>query len=100
MTNSQQVASIAALSSSFLAGFEKTTGHDICAVAKVQRICAKQTIHAAGCQATHLFLLHSGQARLYHLTKQGESVLIAWLVPGDVTGLGAILETKTTYMAT
>jgi CRP-like cAMP-binding protein len=37
---------------------------------------------------------------LYHPTKQGELVLLAWLVPGDVTGLAAILEIQPPYMAT
>jgi CRP-like cAMP-binding protein len=93
-------ASIAALSSSFLAGLEETTTHDILAAAKIQRISAKQTIHTLGCPGTHLFLIQSGQGRLYHLTKHGELVLIAWLVPGDVTGLAAILEIPPPYMAT
>jgi CRP/FNR family transcriptional regulator len=35
----------------------------------------------------------------YHLTKQGESVLLLWLVPGDVIGLAALLKSPSIYRA-
>ena len=47
-----------------------------------------------------MFLVQSGRARYYHLTKHGEVVLLARLVPGDVIGLVALLRTQSTYMAT
>jgi CRP/FNR family transcriptional regulator len=47
-----------------------------------------------------LLLVQSGRARYYHLTKQGEIVLLAWLVPGDVIGLVALLKSPSAYMAT
>lgn len=89
----------AARPSSFLAGLEQPATQTILAAAKVRRISAKQQITSRGHRATHFFLIQRGQARFYHLTKQGESVLLAWLVPGDVIGLVALLNSPLAYMA-
>jgi CRP/FNR family transcriptional regulator, nitrogen oxide reductase regulator len=85
--------------SNFLAGLEKRVMHAILAAAQIRRISAKHIITAEGDRATHLFLVQSGQARFYHLTKQGELVVLAWLVPGDVIGLVALLTSPLAYMA-
>ena len=47
-----------------------------------------------------LFLVQSGRARYCHLTKKGELVVLAQLVPGDVIGLLTLLKSPSTYMAT
>lgn len=93
-------AAITALSSRFLSGIDKTAIDAILAAARVRRFSADQPITTGGCRATHLYLLQSGQARFYHVTKSGDLVLLAWLVPGDVIGLVATLETPPPYMAT
>ncbi len=72
----------------------------ILAAAQIRRISAKHNIASGGHRATHLLLVQSGRARYYHLTKQGEIVLLAWLVPGDVIGLVALLKSPSAYMAT
>ena len=99
MVNSRS-PSIAALSSSFLAGLERPAAHTILAAAQIQRISAKRNISTEGSRATRLFLVQRGRARLYHLTKHGDLVLLARLVPGDVFGLVAILKHSPPYMAT
>ncbi len=93
-------ASTAALSSSFLAGLEPPATHAILSAARIRRISAGQKISTEGYRATHFFLLQKGQARFYHLTKQAELVVLAWLMPGDVTGLVAILKSPPPYMVT
>ena len=70
--------------SNLLAGLEQPATHSILAAAQIRRISAKQNIVTEGDRATHLFLVQSGRARFYHLTKQGELVLLSWLVPGDL----------------
>ncbi|MFY9843916.1 MAG: Crp/Fnr family transcriptional regulator [Terriglobales bacterium] len=90
----------AAASSSFLTGIEQPALHAILAAGKVRRISAKRNITTGGHQASHLFLVRSGRVHYYHLTKQGESVLLAWMVPGDVIGLMALLKGPSAYMAT
>ena len=99
MVNSRS-ATIATLSSSFLVGLERPAADAILAAARIQRISAKNNISTEGCRASHLFLVQSGRARFYHLTKQGKLVLLAWLVPGDVIGLEAALKRSPPYMAT
>jgi CRP-like cAMP-binding protein len=99
MIHSPSVLTIAS-SSSFLTGLEEPAIRAIVAAAKMQRISAKHNIVTGGQQATRLFLVQSGQVQYYHLTKDGESVLLAWMVPGDVVGLTALLNSPSAYMAT
>ncbi len=98
MINSRSALAVAK-SSRFLAGFEETATLAILADAKIRRFSAKHKIVSKGHQATHLFLVQSGQVHYYHLTKQGESVLLARLVPGDAIGLSALLKGPSTYRA-
>jgi len=99
MVNSRS-ASITALSSSLFAGLERSAACAILATAQIQSISAKHTISKEGDRATRLFLVQSGRARCYHLTEKGKLVLLAWLLPGDVTGLVATLKSPPPYMVT
>jgi CRP-like cAMP-binding protein len=99
MINSRSVLP-ATRSSIFLKGLEEPAAQAILAGAQIRRISAKHNITSGGHRATHLFLVQSGRVHYYHLTKQGESVLLAWLVPGDVIGLVALLKSPSDYMAT
>ena len=98
MINSRSALAVAK-SSRFLAGFEEAATHTVLADAKIRRFSAQHNIASKGHRATHLFLIQSGQAHYYHLTKQGESVLLARLVPGDAIGLSALLKSPSTYRA-
>lgn len=93
-------SSVAAVSSSFFAGLDQSATDSLLAVAKSRRITAKHEIVIGGHKATHLFLIQSGQVTYSHITEKGESVLLAWLVPGDVIGLMAMLKNPPAYMAT
>lgn len=90
----------AAESSSFLTGLDQPALQTVLAAARTRRISAKDNITTGGQPASHLFLVQSGRVRFYHLTKQGDVVLLARLGPGDVFGLVALLKTKSAYMAT
>jgi CRP-like cAMP-binding protein len=90
----------ATVRSKLLAGLEQPARQSILAAAQIRRISAKQNIVTEGDRATHLFLVQSGRVRFYHLTKQGRSVLLASLRPGNVIGLVAMLESPFSYMAT
>jgi len=84
----------------FLTGLEPSAVQAILAAGQVRRVPAKHNITSGGSEATHLYLLQSGRARYYHLTRHGEAVLLAWLASGDVIGLVALLKTSCTYMGT
>jgi CRP/FNR family transcriptional regulator, nitrogen oxide reductase regulator len=99
MNNSRSALAIGTRSS-FLAGLEQPAERAILAAAQIRRIPAKRNVTTGGEKATHLFLLKQGQINYHHLTKQGQSVLLGWLVPGDVIGLGALLKNTFAYMAT
>ena len=99
-TLSYRAAAITALSSRFLSTLDKTTVDTILGAAEIRNFSAHQDITTGGDRATRLYLLQRGQARFYHVTKSGELVLLAWLLPGDVIGLVALLETPPPYMAT
>src|SRR6266851_4286460 len=86
--------------SSFLTGLEQPATQAILAAAQIRRISAKHSITTGGHRATHLLLVRRGQVNYYHLTEEGESVFLAWLVPGDVIGLVALLKSPSAYMAT
>jgi CRP-like cAMP-binding protein len=99
MINSRS-ALAAVRASNFLADLEQPAMHAILAAAQTRRISAKHNITTKGDRATHLFLVQSGRARFYRLTKQGGLVLLASLVPGDVIGLVAMLKSPFPYMET
>jgi CRP-like cAMP-binding protein len=87
-------------SSGFLTGLEHTATQAILSAAQIRRIATRRQIITGGHRATHFFLVQSGRVQYYHLTKEGESVVLAWLVPGDVIGLMALLKSPSAYMAT
>ena len=96
MMNSRSASGSASI---FLAGLEPAGMRAILDAAKIQRVSARQTITTKGQQATHFFLVQSGHARYYPLTKQGELVLLARLVPGDAIGLMSLRKSPSAYMA-
>jgi CRP-like cAMP-binding protein len=88
----------AAVTSKLLAGLEQSAIESILATAQVREIAAKCTILSEGEPASHLFLLRAGQARYYKLTKAGNEILLQLLLPGDVFGLGTLLEHPPNYI--
>ena len=93
-------SSAACVSSGFLAGLEQSAARTILGAAEFRWVPAKHPITTGGHPASHTFLVQSGRARYCHLTKKGELVLLAQLVPGDVIGLSTLLKSPATYMAT
>jgi len=87
-------------SSGFLAGLEQSATCAILSAAEFRWVPAKHAITTGGQPASHTFLVQKGRARYCHLTKKGDLVLLAQLVPGDVIGLLTLLKNPSTYMAT
>jgi CRP-like cAMP-binding protein len=86
-------------SSTLFNDIEQSAMQAILGSAEIRHISAKGNITTGGDEASHLFVVQVGRAHYYHLTKQGESVLLAWLAPGDVIGLVAMLKARSTYVA-
>jgi CRP-like cAMP-binding protein len=82
----------------FFAGLKEGAVTTILSHSRSRRFEPGSTIIAGGDKATHLFLLKSGEAKYYRLTGTGEEVLLHLLVPGNVFGLGTILERPLAYV--
>jgi CRP-like cAMP-binding protein len=93
-------SSAACASSGFLAGLEQSAARTVLGAAECRWVPANHPITTGGHPASHTFLVQSGRARYCHLTKKGELVLLAQLLPGDVIGLLTLLKSPSTYMAT
>lgn len=63
-----------------------------------RKVPPNEVLIRAGEKATLLFLIHSGTAKYYRITRQGQELLLRWLVPGDVFGLGTMLKHPPDYM--
>jgi len=59
---------------------------------------AHHVIVNAGKPATRLFQLTKGTAKFYRVSKNGVEVLLWWLAPGDVFGVGALLARPWNYI--
>jgi CRP-like cAMP-binding protein len=84
----------------FLAGIGRNQLREILGAAKIRKISARHFILREGNPAAHLFILKSGHAKFYRLSRNGEEVLISELVPGDTFGLGTLLARPTPYIGT
>jgi CRP-like cAMP-binding protein len=84
----------------FLAGIGKTQYREILGGAELRKIDARHIIFREGDPPAHLYLLKSGRAKFYRLTRDGEEVLLAVLAPGNVFGLGTLLARPMPYIGT
>ena len=59
-----------------------------------------ELITRVGEKASHLFVLATGRAKYYRITKSGQELLLWWLRPGDVFGLATLLRDPPGYIGT
>jgi len=84
----------------FVSGVGKDQLSEILDAAHPRKSGAGKVIMREGARAAHLFLLKSGRARFYRLTRSGGEVLLSFLRPGDVFGLGTLLDHPARYIGT
>jgi CRP/FNR family transcriptional regulator, nitrogen oxide reductase regulator len=80
-----------------LAGIGEKDACKILDAATPAKLLANQMIVSGGEPATRLFLLRTGTVKYYRLTPSGDEVLLGWLVPGDVFGLGTLFSNPVAY---
>ena len=85
--------------SALLAGLGGDTVQTLVAAAQIRRLGPKVMLIAEGHRATHIFLIKKGNARFYRVTRSGDDVMLLWLAPGDIVGLGSLLAEHTNYLA-
>src|SRR6267142_1419336 len=69
----------------FLAGIGRKHLPEILAAAEIRKISARHVILREGSPPAYLFLLKSGIAKFYRLTRNGDEVLLWRLVSGDTS---------------
>lgn len=79
-------------------GISAESRDHILSLAEYRKVPPKELLIRAGEPATHLFLIHSGTAKYFRITKEGQELLLRWLIPGDVFGLGTLLKHPPDYM--
>jgi CRP/FNR family transcriptional regulator len=84
----------------FFEGIERDELQEILDTAEFQRIGGRQIICREGAAPSHLYLLKSGRAKFYRLSRSGDEVLLSRLAPGDVFGLGTLLARPVPYIGT
>jgi CRP/FNR family transcriptional regulator, nitrogen oxide reductase regulator len=84
--------------SKLFAGVPEHERQLIVGVAQNRNVTAKEIIIRGGDRATAMFLLLEGRAKYYHVTEKGEEVLLLWVTPGDVFGLGTLLRNPPAYI--
>jgi len=72
--------------------------HSVLAAATLRHYPANSVVANQGEAAEHLFLLRTGCARLFYITRQGRKVLLRWLLPGEMLGLASILPNPSSYL--
>lgn len=82
----------------FLANLEPEALSQILAAAEHRIVLSKELIIRAGEKAERLFLVVRGNARYYRLTKTGDEILLQWLTPSYVFGLGTLLKDPPGYL--
>jgi len=86
------------LKSRFFEGLAQRDLETIRAAATGRRYLASSVITNQGNPADHLFLLTSGRARYFYITKDGQKTLLLWLTPGEILGGAAFLSRPSEYL--
>jgi len=85
------------IKSRLLDGFDAEELRIIIRAAKEQRVPAHDVIFDQMQRAERLFLLTHGRARYFFVTRDGQRILLHWLVPGDIAGGRALLSEPLRY---
>ncbi len=83
-----------------LSGFSAQQRKLVLQAAELRSFPANSVIVTGGDPATHLFLLRRGRIKYYHVMKNGDEVLLAWLLPGDAFGIGTLLKDPQRHVGT
>ncbi|HEX8896750.1 MAG TPA: Crp/Fnr family transcriptional regulator [Terriglobales bacterium] len=83
----------------FLDGLAPAEIKMIFSAARRRQYLANSVIVNQGQSAEHVFLLVSGRARYFYLTRDGRKVILRWITPGEIFATAAILSRPSEYVA-
>jgi CRP/FNR family transcriptional regulator, nitrogen oxide reductase regulator len=86
--------------SPLLADLDPAALETVLAEAQVRRFLGSQVVCRAGETATHLFLVRKGRVRFSRLSTKGQEVVLGLLSPGDIFGLGSLIDVAQNYIGT
>ena len=98
MTQVNSIAAVAEIRPPLLAGLADAELRAILAAGIVRRFRARDVMIHQGTAAKHLYLLMSGRARYFFVTRQGRKLLLRWLIAGDIAGAAALLQGNVSYL--
>jgi CRP/FNR family transcriptional regulator, nitrogen oxide reductase regulator len=84
--------------SALLAGLGDDAVQTLSAAAQTRHLGPNVVLITEGQRASHIFLIKNGNARFYRVTSTGENLMLLWLGPGDIVGLGSLLA-QSSYLA-
>jgi CRP-like cAMP-binding protein len=84
----------------FLAGLTASAKKFILESAEHREFQANSLIVNAGDPATRLFLLRKGKVKYYRLSRKGDEILLWWVSPGEIFGIGALAAAPLRYIGT
>jgi CRP/FNR family transcriptional regulator, nitrogen oxide reductase regulator len=94
MTTEEAAARVRELNPIFLEGLTPHEVAAVLAVATLRRLRAKSVVAREGQRADEVFLLLDGRARHFTTTREGEKIVIMWVLPGEMSGGRAMLSKK------
>ena len=94
MTRAEIAARVSELTPVFLEGLTQSEIAEVLAAATLRRLRPKSVVARQGHSAEEVFLLLDGRARHFTVTREGEKVVIMWVLPGEVSGGRALLSKK------
>jgi CRP-like cAMP-binding protein len=84
----------------FTEGIGKPEIDAILSKATIRGFQAKEVIFRSGELAKRLYLLRKGSVKFYRVSHHGNEVVLGWLMPGEVFGLGTLPAHPLNYLGT
>lgn len=94
MTVGEVAARVNELEPRFLEGLAPRELAAVLAAATQRRTRAHSVVAREGHSADEVFLLLEGRARHFTTTREGEKIVVIWILPGEITGGGALLSKR------
>jgi CRP/FNR family transcriptional regulator, nitrogen oxide reductase regulator len=82
----------------FLDGLSAAEVKMIVSAARQRQYLANSVIVNQGHPAEHFFLLVSGRARYFYLTRDGRKVILRWITPGEIFAPAALVSPSSEYL--
>ena len=94
MTTAEAAVRVSELTPNFLEDLTPREVAAVLAAATPRRLRANSVVAREGQSADEVFLLLDGQARHFTTTREGEKIVIMWIMPGEVSGCRALLSKR------